>query len=339
MYSNVVASRPASPLKESDCNDPVVGQKVEIRSVQPVMEHQASTYESDDSEVSQIRKQYVPVKRRRAQSLDSLKKGREIKKEIFLTPSKLSSEQKTVVKAATKRMIEEQKAHEQRQQETVQSEQQEPISTRNKGKGIDPREWGNIEISEKELVPHTQEALLQGYKAEKEKGNHNRDPKYKQRSKIKRFAIQSSDSEIDSDRNLPNPEFFWHRSIASAGHSKPLLRASSRPATQINPSSSLGIALGEVAIRHKEDDYDSSPSSSSDSENSENYTSNDTSHKKKHRSKKKKVRHHKKPLKKEDESIKPIPPKEYSGKVDIRSYQRFIMESEAYLRDGKVRKE
>lgn len=101
----------------------------------------------------------------------------------------------------------------------------------------------------------------------------------------------------------------------------------------------MGIALGEVAIRHKEDDYDSSPSSSSDSENSENYTSNDTSHKKKHRSKKKKVRHHKKSLKKEDESIKLIPPKEYSGKVDIRSYQRFIMESEAYLRDGKVRKE
>ena len=35
--------------------------------------------------------------------------------------------------------------------------------------------------------------------------------------------------------------------------------------------------------------------------------------------------------------IKPIPPKEYDGSADARSYHRFVRESEAYLRDGKVR--
>ena len=35
--------------------------------------------------------------------------------------------------------------------------------------------------------------------------------------------------------------------------------------------------------------------------------------------------------------IKPIPPKEYDGSGDARSYRQFVRESEAYLRDGKVR--
>ena len=35
--------------------------------------------------------------------------------------------------------------------------------------------------------------------------------------------------------------------------------------------------------------------------------------------------------------IKPIPPKEYDGSVDVRAYHRFVRESDAYLRDGKVR--
>ena len=37
--------------------------------------------------------------------------------------------------------------------------------------------------------------------------------------------------------------------------------------------------------------------------------------------------------------IKPIPPKNYDGAADARMYHRFVMEGEAYLRDGKVQKE
>ena len=38
-------------------------------------------------------------------------------------------------------------------------------------------------------------------------------------------------------------------------------------------------------------------------------------------------------------SIKPIPPKDYDGSADSRTYHRFVMEGEAYLRDGRVHKE
>ena len=34
--------------------------------------------------------------------------------------------------------------------------------------------------------------------------------------------------------------------------------------------------------------------------------------------------------------IKPNPPKEYDGYADARAYHRFVRESEAYLRDGRV---
>ncbi|KAF8809163.1 hypothetical protein BYT27DRAFT_7066484, partial [Phlegmacium glaucopus] len=39
---------------------------------------------------------------------------------------------------------------------------------------------------------------------------------------------------------------------------------------------------------------------------------------------------------KEDTSIKPIPPKEYDGVANPCAYHRFVMEGEAYLQDGNV---
>ena len=39
------------------------------------------------------------------------------------------------------------------------------------------------------------------------------------------------------------------------------------------------------------------------------------------------------------QSIKLIPPKDYDGEADSRAYHRFVMEGEAYLRDGKVPRE
>ena len=35
--------------------------------------------------------------------------------------------------------------------------------------------------------------------------------------------------------------------------------------------------------------------------------------------------------------IKPIAPKEYDGNADARAYHRFVRESEAYIRDGRVK--
>ena len=51
----------------------------------------------------------------------------------------------------------------------------------------------------------------------------------------------------------------------------------------------------------------------------------------------KKRRHHSRRGSKS--SIKPIPPTDYDGAADTRAYHRFVMEGEAYLRDGKVQRE
>jgi len=54
----------------------------------------------------------------------------------------------------------------------------------------------------------------------------------------------------------------------------------------------------------------------------------------KHRSRK-----HSRTRKSSTGGIKPIPPKDYDGAADSRAYHQFVMEGQAYLRDGKVRRD
>ena len=74
--------------------------------------------------------------------------------------------------------------------------------------------------------------------------------------------------------------------VASTGHAQLQRRAGSRPAAQIAPTSSVGIALSEIAIKHRETyrDHDdsggSSPSDSSDSDGDYSSTVSDEETKK-----------------------------------------------------------
>ena len=122
-------------------------------------------------------------------------------------------------------------------------------------------------------------------------------------------------------------------------------RAGSKPAAQIVPGSSLGVALGNVArmVQEPEDPDDSSSSSSeSDSSRSDRSYSSDRLRRRHRRrgskrdSKKKSRRSSRKARERTRSSIKPIPPKDYDGAADARAYHRFVMEGEAYIRDGKV---
>ena len=70
------------------------------------------------------------------------------------------------------------------------------------------------------------------------------------------------------------------KKVASASHAQLPKRAGSRPAAQIAPTSSVGIALNEIAVKHGEtyQDYDesggeSSPSDSSSSDSDDDYSS------------------------------------------------------------------
>ena len=78
----------------------------------------------------------------------------------------LTSEQTKAVKKATEGMTAEQKEMIRRRQNKVRPRQDDSVSSRgegpskNKGKTIDPREWGNVDIEHEDLDVEAQEAAL-----------------------------------------------------------------------------------------------------------------------------------------------------------------------------------
>ena len=85
---------------------------------------------------------------------------------------------------------------------------------------------------------------------------------------------------------------------------------------------------------------DPSSSSSSESQSSGGYYSTTSEDSNKRRQKRKRAQ--RKQNRRDQQggnAIKPIPPREYDGTADPRSYHHYVMEGEAYLHDGKVHKE
>ena len=145
------------------------------------------------------------------------------------------------------------------------------------------------------------------------------------------------------------PEVTRHKLVQSAKNKESIQPveycASSKPTAQLAPKSSLGTILSTVAMRYKQylpseqgsDSEEEDPSSS----DSGSYYSDDSSMPSEHKhwrqcSCKKTQKKHSWKSWHDTNAIKPIPPKEYDGSVDPRSYHQFIMEGEAYLCDGKV---
>ena len=134
-------------------------------------------------------------------------------------------------------------------------------------------------------------------------------------------------------------------------------RAGSRPAAQIVPDSSLGVALGKLAQiedgpdpddpdddSNYPDDTSSEDDTSSYSRTSRSYSRSRSRSKQRRRRRskrrsKRRTRHRGKSTKKSSTTIKPIAPKDYNGAADARAYHRFLIEGEAYVRDGKVSRE
>ena len=359
MYSDVVASRPPSPRVREENSRQSSAEGPDLRLAKVA---RPSTDVSDDESSSEQEDgtPWITVQRKRARSLDSAKKSRRNKNLAQFdinAKNKLSTEQETVIKAATEALTKEQREHVVRRQDIIaQSEGDEVGMSRDKGKTIDPREWGNSGIVHEELDPDVQGAIFDTYENEirvKEDSKKKKSNNSKNRKSSKKY----SDSESESDKFFKVPQVSRHRSIASAGHARmtETRRAGSRPVTQIAPKSSLGVALNNIALKHgnrvhlrksKGEDSTSPSESSSDSESSDNSDNSKStrSHgsyrsKRRHNSKRHHKRNSRERPKKHRTSIKPIPPKDYDGSANPRSYHRFVMEGEAYLRDGKVHKE
>ena len=192
-------------------------------------------------------------------------------------------------------------------------------------KGKDPREWGNLNISQEELNIEAQAAALKSLARE-------------HKDKKKR------------DKKCTNARRAGH-----GVHCSPSLRlpAESRPVAQIPQDSYLGMTLRNVGRDNArkppsydgDGSYPSSESSSISSDFSGTSWDNEALLTSCDRRRRDNCHGHNRQRRKPSTGssqhsslrIKPIAPKEYDGKADARTYHRFVRESEAYLRDGRVR--
>ena len=172
LYSDVAASRPPSPLRDRPLlpsGSPTLGQnRANVpRRVDDDDDHSSNSSESSSNLNGEAETpdkiEYIPwttVQRRRARSLESF----ENKKRL------LTSEQNQAVKKAAENMTADQKQQVQRRQEKVQPRRKSSVTSQGegpskpKGKGIDPREWGNVNFSNDSLDVDAQAAALNSYK-------------------------------------------------------------------------------------------------------------------------------------------------------------------------------
>ena len=371
LYSDAVALRPPSPRREKPVNSHgnsvrLADAKEPERPSDEKSSREKDSQEGDEggNEGDSSSKEaetpdkveyssWTTVKRRRARSEGSLQ---------YKKP--LTSEQTQAVKKAAEGLTSEQKQKILRRQEKVRSRRDSSESSRGegpsrpKGKGIDPREWGNVNLSRESLNVEAQAAALRSYKDQSKATKES--SKKRRHSRDKR--VRSSHQDRDKGEKL-------HKH-SSKKHKESRRPPEIRPAAQIAPRSYLGAALKTVG-RHQGIRFPSKPSpssssssssSSSDSsyesssESSTDYSEDDSwsgeessgsyeSKRSKGRDKRRKDNrhgrnHHKKRRSRSSvgkSSIKPIPPKEYDGAADVRAYHRFVRESDAYLRDGRVR--
>ncbi len=207
----------------------------------------------------------------------------------------------------------------------------------NKGKNIDPLNWGNINLSERERNVAEQQALLESFTA---LGRKARPPVILPYDYEPLPARKQAPVAIPM---LPAESQPW-RGVSYGtmpDYPRPIRRDESLPVNQIPGDSYLGRSLQKLdrlkILKARQDDdpssSDSSSSSSSSDDDSDDLASPTVKHSNK--SKKSKRRKSSRP-RKQKTTLKPLVPKEYDGTPDARAYYRFLTEGTAYVTDGKV---
>ena len=354
LYSDVVASRTPSPRVGAEAqllaispedidNERVPGQLTD-RDLAHISTEQNnnSTENPTSSEITNLPKdledgQWTTVRRRRARSLNSLERGPQVNRDIGRGNQTFTKEQVQVVQAAANELTNAQRQKYQRRHKIVARRSNSSSSrgegpSEPKGKGIDPREWGNVEMSSDKIEVEAQKAAFNSLSKKKRKSTHERE---KRSSRPKTYR-------------------------PTAEHMNRVIRpAESHPVAQIAKDSYLGAALRNVESHKKRkrhrlsspqssdpdatsSDSETSPSGSSPDSNSwSSSQSEDAQHYRRRGNKHGRNRPRRHVSSRSSNSsrsnIKPIPPLEYDGKADAHAYHRFVRESEAYLRDGRVR--
>ena len=247
--------------------------------------------------------------------------------------STLTAEQDKAVKKATEGMTIEQRKQVQIRQEKIRPRRDNSVSSRdegpsnlnNKGKTIDPREWGNVDFDREELDIDAQAAALESFKDQ----NDAQDPSSGRKSRQKK------------SRSKDNSRRHTKKSTDKRKH--PRRHAETQPSAQIAPKSYLGAALKTIdrSQRSRRDRSPSTGSSSSSSrssspsspseDGSQSSSSPDDSEESEHRyhgKRRRDNRHGRNGRRRRRSSsssssrnhIKPIPPTKYDGDADVRKY-------------------
>ena len=251
LYSDVVASRPPSQRAREE----IALDRQEPDPKSRPNEIAKSIIDLDNSSSDQNDTPWITVQRRCVRSLDSAKSSKYDKNVVHFKTKNLTMEQQKTVKAAAEALTKEEMVRVQHRQEIVYEHEtdneEQPESSKSKGKTIDPREWGNAGINHEELMPETQAAIFDVYKDD---NRIKRIPKKEKsrKSKNRKSSRKFSDSKSEDDENFQMPEVSRHKSIGPASHAQmtEARHADCRPVAQIAPKGSLGVALGKVALRH-----------------------------------------------------------------------------------------
>jgi hypothetical protein len=349
LYSDIAASRPPSPQKETSSVPvvhPVLGpgdERVIVdrsapedtsRVVQRYINDNINIIRNDasytSSEVSVLPEYpedipWTTVRRQRVRSLGSVERVRKNRSEINSASHVIASQKETTLRL--------QKKVDTHRESTVR------VSSRGEGPSQPKRKGVDLNISQESLDVEAQAAfksIAQGDKARE------------RRSTKKSTRTHRASSKARRPSRLP---------------------AESRPVAQIAQGSYLGMALRHAGRSSKttgkrghrkskespdsppssdpDSDYTDSDQSSSDQDDRDESQSEASSSDRSRYSRRRDNRHGRNRRRRRVSSrsssrssrfvINPIPPKEYDGSVDARAYHRFVRESDAYLRDGRVK--
>ena len=321
--------------------------------------------ESDSSDLSETGdwddnpNPWIKVVPRRTRSLDSLNSAR--MNVNFITTNKnlkaLKTGKETVLSQAESQLTTAQKKQISRRYEKIQEKPRkraESSTSRGegpsepKGKNIDPRNWGAAQLSDDDLDVDAQRAALESFE------NHHKETPARSNSE-KENLVQKLDTYKKKVTNkkgrtpmsdLTKQHISKTKDQRSVHLEKVAWNAESQPINQIVPESYLGRALENVdrrSRRHHQDPDPGSSDSSSESSSSESDSDSETSDASAHsprsrrQSKRKSHQKHRRSRSRTRKSgLKPIPPKEYDGAADARSYHRFVTEGTEYVTTGNV---
>jgi hypothetical protein len=250
MYSDVAASRPPSPAGSSEKevalppnqsagagNRPSDFVRKPIFTSVMYNEGNYTPSESSDSDIDKNTLEWTTVQRKRRGSKHCTSKER-------LSPrdKDVSADVDPVLAEAEKSLTNAQKEKIALRQKKVNPPELEPYDegpSGSKGKNVDPRNWGNVQLNEEEADVEAQQAALDSLRARKKqskRGQRDLPPHLNQ-------AIAPTEPERHKNSARPSQRASKTPVIQVPKNARP---PESRPEAQIAPKSFLGITLQKV---------------------------------------------------------------------------------------------